>query len=122
MKFRAILCAFMLTASGLSVGAGERFTMKASPEVSFAPAHLTVRTTVEPDPDNRALEIVIDSPDFYRSSLIQLEGDRAPRTSIIEFRSVPGGSYQISARLLGQSGESRAYVRHVVDVLANGDR
>ena len=55
MKFRAILCAFMLTASGLSVGAGERFTMKASPEVSFAPAHLTVRTTVEPDPDNRAL-------------------------------------------------------------------
>jgi|SRR5437762_67797 len=122
MKFRAILCALMLTASGLSVGAGERFTMKASPEVSFAPAHLTVRTTVEPDPDNRALEIVIDSPDFYRSSLIQLEGDRAPRTSIIEFRSVPGGSYQISARLLGQSGESRAYVRHVVDVLANGDR
>src|SRR5437762_12150175 len=95
MKFRAILCALMLTASGLSVGAGERFTMKASSEVSFATAHLTVRTTVEPDPDNRALEIVIDSPDFYPSSLIQLEDGGAPSTSIIEFRSVPGGRFEL---------------------------
>jgi hypothetical protein len=120
MKFRGILCGLMLAASGLTVGAGEKFTMRASPEVSFAPAHLTVRTVVEPDPDNRALEIIIDSADFYRSSLIQLEGDQAPRTSVVEFRSVPGGSYMISARLLGQGGESRAYVRRAVDVIANG--
>ena len=84
--------------------------MKASPEISFAPALLTVRTVIEPDADNRALEIVIDSEDFYRSSLIQLEGDQAPRTSVVQFRSVPGGSYMISARLLGQGGESRAYL------------
>src|SRR3979409_452598 len=120
MKFRVILCGLLLTASALSVGAVEKFTMKASPEVSFAPALLTVRTVVEPDADNRALEIVIDSPDFYRSSLIQLEGDQAPRTSVVEFRSVPGGSYEISARLLGQGGESRAVARRVVDVIANG--
>jgi hypothetical protein len=120
MRFRVILCVVALTASSLTVGAGEKFTMKASPEISFAPAHLTVRTVVEPDADNRALEIIIDSADFYRSSLIQLEGDQAPRTSVIEFRSVPGGSYQISARLLGQGGESRAYVRRIVDVIANG--
>ena len=120
MKFRAILCGVALTASSLTVGAGEKITMKASPEISFAPAHLVVRTVVEPDPDNRALEIIIDSADFYRSSLIQLEGDLAPRTSVIEFRSVPGGNYQISARLLGQGGESRASVRRNVDVIANG--
>jgi len=122
MIFRVILCGLLLTASALSVGAVEKFTMKASPEVSFAPAHLTVRTVVEPDPDNRALEIVIDSPDFYRSSLVQLEGDQAPRTSIVEFRSVPGGSYEISARLLGQGGESRAFTRRQIDVLSSGGR
>jgi hypothetical protein len=123
MKFRAILCGVALTASSLTAGAGEKITMKASPEISFAPAHLVVRTVVEPDSDNRALEIIIDSADFYRSSLIQLEGDQAPRTSVVEFRSVPGGSYQISARLLGQGGESRASVRRIVDVIANdGDR
>jgi hypothetical protein len=120
MKFRAIICGLALTASSVTVGAGEKFTMKASPEISFAPALLTVRTVIEPDSDNRALEIVIDSEDFYRSSLIQLEGDQAPRTSVVQFRSVPGGSYMISARLLGQGGESRAYLRRVVDVIANG--
>ena len=124
MKFRASVCGLALTASSVTVGAGagagEKFTMKASPEISFAPALLTVRTVIEPDPDNRALEIVIDSEDFYRSSLIQLEGDQAPRTSVIQFRSVPGGSYMISARLLGQGGESRAYLRRVVDVIASG--
>jgi len=122
MKFRVILCGLLMTVSVLSVGAGEKVTMKASPEISFAPAHLTVRTVVEPDADNRSLEIVIDSPDYYRSSLIQLEGDQAPRTSIVEFRSVPGGNYEISARLLGQGGESRAFARRQVDVLSSGGR
>jgi hypothetical protein len=122
MRSRVILCGLLLATSGLSAGAGERFTMKASPGVSFAPAHLTVRTVVEPDHDNRALEVVIDSPDFYRSSLIQLEGDQAPRTSVVEFRSVPSGNYEISARLLGQSGESLAFTRRQVDVIASGGR
>src|ERR1700730_10654265 len=122
MKVRVILCGLLLTMSGWSAGAGQKISLKASPEISFAPAHLIVRTTIEPDPDNRALEIVIDSQDFYRSSTIQLEGDQAPRTSAVEFRGVPGGNYEISARVLGQGGESRAVARRVVEVIANGDR
>ena len=113
MNVRAVSCGLLLMMCGLSAGAGEKISLKASPEISFAPAHLIVRTAIEPNPDNRALVIVIDSPDFYRSSLIQLEGDQAPRTSVFEFRGVPGGNYEISARLLGQSGESRAYARRV---------
>lgn len=122
MRVRAILCGLLLTMSGLSVGAGEKILLKATPEISFAPAHLIVRAAIEPDPDNRALEIVIDSSDFYRSSLIQLEGDQAPRTSVMEFRAIPGGNYEISARLLGQNGEPRAVARRTVDVIANGER
>ena len=122
MKVRVVLCGLLMAMSGLSVGAGEKISLKASPEISFAPAHLIVRTAIEPDPDNRALEIVVDSPDFYRSSLIELQGDQAPRTSMVEFRGVPGGNYEISARLYGQSGESRAYARRQVDVIANGER
>jgi|SRR5688572_19741734 hypothetical protein len=122
MKGRAILCGLLLITSALSVGAGETLTMNASPEISFAPARLTVRAVVEPDSDNRAIEIAIDSPDFYRSSRIQLEGDRAPRVSVIEFRGVPGGNYEISAKLLGQDGEPRAYARRMVDVISDNDR
>ena len=122
MKGQAIFCGLLLTMSGISAGAGEKITMKASPEISFAPAHLIVRTTIEPDPDNRAIEVTVDSPDFYRSSTIQLEGDQAPRTSIVEFRGVPGGNYEISARLLDERGESRGLARRVVDVITNNER
>jgi hypothetical protein len=96
--------------------------MRATPEIAFAPATLMVRTAIEPDPDNRFLEIVIDSADFYRSSTIQLEGDKAPRTAMFEFRGIPSGNYEISARLRDQGGESRGQVRRIVDVIASGER
>ena len=115
-RVRVIFCGLLL-ATTVSAGAGEKMTLRASPEVSFAPAQLTVRMNIEADPDNRAIEIVIDSPDFYRSSTIQLEGDRAPRISMVQYRGVPSGNYIISARLLGQNGESRAFMRREVNVI-----
>jgi hypothetical protein len=102
------------------VGAGEKISLRASPLISFAPANLTVRTSIEANADNRAMEIVIDSADFYRSSTVQLEGDRAPRTSIIEFRGVPGGTYTISARLFGRNGEALGAAHRTINVLAEG--
>ncbi len=120
MRVRAVQCGLLLAASG-SVGAGEKISLKATPEISFAPAHLTVRTSIEPESDNRSLEIVIDSPSFYRSSTIQLNGDRAPRTALLEFRGVPGGSYEISARVRDQSGETRFFARRLVNVIGDGD-
>jgi hypothetical protein len=119
MRIRGILCALVLTSS-ISARAEDKMAMIASPEISFAPAHLTVRTRIEPDISNRSIEIVIDSPDFYRSTTIELEGDQAPRTSVFEFRGVPGGVYQVSARLVGQGGDLRAVVRKQVDVLRTG--
>ena len=92
MRVAGVLCGLLLVTSGLNVGTVEKIRMKATPVVSFAPARLTVRTTVEPDADNRAIEIVIDSPAFYRSSWIQLNGNEAPRTSIVEFPDVPRGA------------------------------
>ena len=122
MKVRVILCGFLLTMSGLTVGAGQKISLRASPAVSFAPTNLTVRTAIEPNADNRALQVIVDSPNFYRSSTLQLEGDQAPRTSVLEFRGVPSGSYEITARLLDQSGESLGYARSMVDVIGAGDR
>jgi hypothetical protein len=122
MKNRAVCCGLLLTMWGFAISAGEKLSLKASPEISFAPAHLVVRTAIEPDIDNRALEIIIDSPAYYRSSRVELNGDQAPRTSVIEFRGVPGGTYEISARLLGEGGESRGFAHRIVDVIANSDR
>ena len=105
--------------SALPVGAGERLTVKVSPAVCFAPANLIVRTMIEADADNRSVEIVAESSDFYRSSTIQLDGDKAPRTTTFEFRSLPPGSYDVTAHLYGSTGE-RAQVHHQLNVIANG--
>jgi hypothetical protein len=119
MKVFALLCG-LLVAATTPTGAGERLTIKVSPAVSFAPANLVVRTTVEADAKNRAIEIVAESQDFYRSSQIQLEGERAPRTTMFEFRSLPSGTYDVKAILIGQNGEALTYVRQQVNVIQNG--
>ena len=102
------------------MGAGERITLKVTPSVAFAPANLIVKAMIIADADNRAVEIVAESPEFYRSSMIQLEGDRAARTTTFEFRSLPPGTYEVRANLFGTSGEPRASIRHQVNVLASG--
>ena len=109
----------MLTGT-LPVGAGERMTLKVSPSVAFAPANLIVRATIPADTGNRAVEIVAESEEFYRSSMIELEGDKAPRTSMFEFRSLPPGTYEVRAKLFGVDGEARAMIRQQVNVIASG--
>jgi len=95
-------------------------TLKVSPLVAFAPANLVVRATVEADADNRAMTIIAESQDFYRSSEIQLNGDHAPRTNTFEFRSLPPGTYYVRATLIGTDNEPRATVRQQVSVVSNG--
>ena len=104
----------------LPLGAGERMTIKVSPAVAFAPANLIVRAMIAADADNRAVEITAESQDFYRSSLVQLEGEKAARTSQFEFRSLPPGTYEVRANLFGTRGEQRATVRQQINVIAAG--
>jgi len=103
----------------LPAGAGERISVKVSPAVAFAPANLVVRAMIEADQDNRAVEIVAESADFYRSSQTELEGDKAPRTSTFEFRSLPPGTYEVRAMLLGAGGAQRAFARQTINVIAS---
>ena len=95
-------------------------TLKVSPAVAFAPANLIVRAMVVADADNRAVEIIAESEDFYRSSMIQLEGDKAARTSQFEFRSLPPGTYEVRANLIGANGAARASIRQQINVIASG--
>jgi hypothetical protein len=103
--------------SVLPVNGGEQLRMAVSPAQSFAPSTLRVRVRLEPNDQNRRLAVIADSTDFYRSSEVQLDGEQAPRTITIEFRGVPGGSYQISCVVLDQSGRTRASARQDVNVI-----
>lgn len=87
-----------------TLAGGQKLVMRVSPAVALAPALLTVRTTVEADADNRALEITVDSATFQRTSQIQLDGANAPRFNVFELRDVPTGLYEVRAVLLGTRG------------------
>jgi hypothetical protein len=101
----------MTVAATAAAGANQPLTVKVSPAISFAPANLIIRTSVDPDAFNRSLEVVAESGDFYRSSTVMLEGDRAPKTTQFEFRSLPPGEYEVSVVVTGADGKQRAISR-----------
>ena len=119
MKGGAGLIGFVILISG-AVGANDRLEMKVSPAVAFAPANLSVQATIEADSGNRSIEIIAESPEFYRSSEIQLDGESAPRTTIFQFRSLPTGEYSVRGVLKGQGGHELAIVVRKVNIVESG--
>lgn len=119
MKTRCLVLGMIVAASAIT-GAKEPLSIRVTPAFSFAPAHLVIRTSVEPNAENRSMEVVADSGGFYRSSTIPLEGDRSPRTTLFEFRSLPPGEYDITATVTGSDGRPRAVTRAHVNVMESG--
>ena len=85
--------------------AGPRIRLSVYPTVSQAPAVLRIQVYVTPEADNRLLQIVAESDEYFRSSSIALEGARASRFHGVEYRSVPPGVYTVLAVLIGDDGE-----------------
>jgi hypothetical protein len=119
MNARCLMVGMMLTVTAVA-GAKEPLSIRVSPAVSFAPANLVIRTSVEPHADNREMEVIADSPEFYRSSTIALEGDRAAKTTTLEFRSLPPGEYEVAATVIGVDGQRRAIAQAHVNVIESG--
>jgi len=111
----------VLLVTGITAaGAGESLSMKVSPRQALAPVNLRVSVRIEPSADNRALMIVAETSDFYRSSQIQLEGDQAPRVVSVEYPNVPGGEYNVTGVLVNSMGQERATVRQTAHVVPIG--
>lgn len=119
MRVRFCMCLFLL--AGTSLTGGESLTMSVSPAQSFAPANLLVRLGIEPNATNRVVEIVAESEEFYRSSLVALEGERGPRTVQLQFRNLPGGRYEVSGTVTDDKGREVAFARRQVNVLPSGN-
>lgn len=122
MKIRMGLIALLMTMPSLRAGSAEKLTLRVTPAVAFAPANLIVRTMIVADTENRGVEVIAESPEYYRSSEIQLNGEQAPRTTTFEFRSLPPGTYEVKAVLLGAGGQERAAASAQVNVIASGGK
>jgi hypothetical protein len=122
-RFRFVAIGILLCAGVFlrpsTVSSDQPVTLRVTPSISQAPAALLVRTSVEPDEQNRFLRVSVESADFYTSSELQLDGRQSPRVSIFKFRGVPGGSFEVKAELTGPNGR-RALFSRSVEVIAVG--
>jgi hypothetical protein len=112
-----IVALTVLLSSAAGVTARQPLTVSVSPIQSFAPTTLTVRVHMEPSADNRILEVVVESDEYYRSSRVSLDGQDAPPTTSLEFRNLPSGTYEVRGALIDGLGHDRAATRTRVIVL-----
>jgi hypothetical protein len=111
----AAFLGFALLAVTRTLDGSEPLRMAVSPTVARAPAMLTVSVNVEAAADNRHLQVIAESPDFYRSSEVQIDGSNNPRLNVFEFRNLPSGLYQVTGVLVGINGR-RAVVSRLAKV------
>jgi hypothetical protein len=115
-----ILALTAIIGAVMPASANDRVSLRVTPWVAFAPADLRVRATIDQHHDNRAVQIIAESDDFYRSSEVELAGQRAPRTTMIEFRSLPSGEYHVRALVKGSSGKAIAMTQQTVSIVVPG--
>ena len=75
---------------------------------AMSPAQMRSLVRVAPHEDNRRLRIVVDSPDYYRASEIDLDGMQAPLNHYFAWSELPAGSYSIVVTVLGANGPPRS--------------
>jgi hypothetical protein len=114
---------FGLALSTATLGAaGDPVSIRVNPSVAIAPTMLAISVRVAPQAENRALEVVVDSDDFYRLSRVQLDGDRAPIVTTLRVDSVPAGEYEVTATILGADGKRRTMARAHAEVMGTSPR
>jgi hypothetical protein len=117
----ALIVAAILLAAGpicRVARAADKLDLHVTPTVSIAPASVMVRAIVEHDSHNRALEIVAESLAFYRRSVVDLDGEQAPKTTELKLIDIPGGEYEVSATLYMEDG-TKMTVRRSVMVMSS---
>jgi hypothetical protein len=105
----------LLAVMSLGVHAGEPIRVRVVPAFALNPADVSVETVIEPDARNRGVEVTLDSPNFFTTSTVALEGDRAPRVRKVVFRQLPAGSYEVSATLVQDRG-ARSKVAVILEI------
>ena len=100
---------------------GAPLDLRVTPTMTFEPAYVEVRVTVEANSNNRMLEVVVETPEFRRSSEIPLDGERAARVNTFDFRALPTGNYEVTSTLVGPMGVRARIARTLVVAPSRGE-
>ncbi|MGH9314152.1 MAG: hypothetical protein ACRD1S_13270 [Vicinamibacterales bacterium] len=133
------LIALTLTAgvSLASAGSGDAVAIaRVTPRVAFGPVDVMALVQVEPHAENRRLQLILDSGEYYFSTDIQLDGAGARKSHFVTWRAVRPGKYLLTATVYRASGrvnhcrrelriygpdESVAFDKDVRDPAISGD-
>jgi hypothetical protein len=107
-----VVCGCII-ARGSDAHGSQALVLEVSPAVMQAPGYVVVRALIEPSDDNRWLDIVAESPDFSRRSVIELEGRSTPRLAVFEYPNLPPGVYEVRGLLIGTRGQRAGGSRFV---------
>jgi len=111
VRNRIALCAVVVAFLGCPTAGNETLAGRVRPSFGVAPADVIVQAFIEPNALNRSVTFVVDSENFYSSSVVELDGERAPRAKEVRFRMLPAGSYEVRLTLIGSDGERGSLVR-----------
>jgi hypothetical protein len=90
--------------------------VRVSPTLAHAPADLFIYVSVARRPENRLLRVTAESEDFFRSSDTQLDGQYSARVTMVRFRELPPGGYEIKAELIVSSGRTSDVAKRTVEI------
>jgi len=110
------LCTVLVALVVASASAGSKVTIRVKPTMAFEPANVRIQTHIEADPQNRSMEVVAESEEFYTRSVVDIDGENAPTVDTFYFRNLPAGSYEVSAIVRDAGGGERAFDRCVLIV------
>jgi hypothetical protein len=118
--WRRLLLALTMIVLAPAVHARERLELRARPVFAFAPSDVQLEFWITPDPENRGLLVSVESDDFYRSSLVELEGVRARKVLWVRYPSLPAGDYNLRGALIDAEGHERASAEKQITVMSTG--
>jgi hypothetical protein len=111
------ICALLVAVSAPSSDGAGAIWARVWPIRALAPASVRIEVLIEANDANRALQIVVESGEHYRSSTIPLEGARAARFHSVLYRSMPAGMYEVEVVLIDQEGVLRAMERQWFEII-----
>jgi hypothetical protein len=112
---RAVLMALVLAPAWLQA-AGSDLKVRVSPQRGLAPADISVTIALDANDDDRLLEIVVESAEFYQASAIDLDGAKGPHVRDVRFRQLPVGDYEIRVMVSDAEGHERVWARRFLSV------
>ena len=100
---------------GIHLSADQAITITARPAVIPAKGSALLKVIVERNAMNRTRIWEVDGRAYYRSSTMQLEGASASRSYVFMLRDLPGGHFDVRARVVrSDNTEALAETRIIV--------